>query len=65
VLLEVGIAEDGSVQDVKVLRALPDGLTERAVAAVKTWRFKPFLDRDGKPVSVRFDVEVNFKLLHK
>ena len=61
VLLEIVIKSDGSVGDVKVLRGLGSGLDERAVTAVRNWRFAP-ARRLGAPVDVIVEVEVEFSL---
>jgi protein TonB len=61
VLLEVVIKSDGSVGDVKVLRGLGYGLDERAMSAVRNWRFAP-ARRLGSPVDVIVEVEVEFSL---
>jgi len=61
VVLEIVIKSDGSVGDVKVLRGLGFGLDERAVAAVRNWRFAP-ARRLGSPVDVIVEVEVEFSL---
>jgi len=47
-----------------VVRSLGLGLDERAVDAVRTWKFRPAY-RDGKPVTVTATatIEVNFRLL--
>jgi len=37
------------------------GLDEKAVEAVRSWRFDP-ATKDGKPVAVQIDVEVAFRL---
>jgi TonB family protein len=37
------------------------GLDERAMDAVKTWKFEPGR-REGMVVAVQVDVEVNFRL---
>jgi len=45
-----------------VVRPLGMGLDEKAVEAVGKWRFKPG-QKDGHPVPVMANVEVNFRLL--
>ena len=37
------------------------GLDEKAVAAVKQYRFKPAME-NGKPVTVEMNVEVTFQI---
>jgi len=61
VILELVIAEDGSVENVRVLRKLPLGLTESAVAAVRRWRFEPSA-LNGHPIRVRYRLTVHFQL---
>jgi protein TonB len=61
VILEIVIRSDGSVGDVKVLRGLGHGLDDRAVAAVRNWKFSP-ARRLGTPVDVIVEVEVEFSL---
>jgi protein TonB len=60
VILEATIAKDGSVKDVRVLKAIAL-LTEAAVDAVKQWRYTPTL-LNGQPVEVLMTVTVNFNL---
>ncbi len=62
VLLQIVIDESGHTRDVKVLRPLGLGLDEKAVEAVLKWRFRPSM-KDGHPVPVQANVEVNFRLL--
>lgn len=62
VLLSVEIDESGRVRGVRVTRPVGLGLEEKAIAAVRQWRFKPAL-KDGKPVATPASVEVNFRLL--
>ncbi len=62
VMLSIIIDENGKTRDVKVIRALGLGLDEKAIEAVLKWRFKPSL-KDGRPVPVTANVEVNFRLL--
>jgi TonB family C-terminal domain len=60
----VGLIVDaqGNPQNVHVVRALGMGLDEKAMEAVRKYKFKPAM-RDGKtPVPVMVQVEVNFRL---
>ena len=55
------VGPDGRPRDVRVARTLGLGLDEKAIEAVKNWRFEPAY-KDGKPVSVPINVEVSFRL---
>ncbi len=61
VILWAVVGPDGRVKDIRVQRSLGLGLDERAVAALRTWRFDP-ARKDGVPVAVQINVEVNFHL---
>lgn len=61
VVLEIVVTRDGGVGDVKVLQGLGAGLDQRAIAAVRQWRFAPALRR-GQPVDVIVQVAVEFTL---
>ena len=61
VVLEIVVRYDGSVGDVRVVRQLGAGLDERAVQAVRQWRFAP-ATRQGAPVDVVVEVAVEFRL---
>jgi periplasmic protein TonB len=61
VVLEIVVRRDGSVGDVKILQGLAGGLNDRAVQAVRQWRFAP-AQRLGSPVDVIVEVAVEFKL---
>jgi TonB family protein len=61
VVLEIVVRRDGSVGDVRVIQRLGQGLDERAVAAVRQWRFTP-ARRLGAPVDVLVEVAVEFRL---
>lgn len=62
VLLAIVILPDGSTSNIRVIRPLGLGLDEKAIEAVKKWRFRPSL-KDGQAVAVSANVEVNFRLL--
>jgi periplasmic protein TonB len=61
VLLEIVVRRDGTVGDIRILRRLDLGLDQRAVQAVRQWRFAPATLR-GTPVDVVVEVGVQFKL---
>jgi protein TonB len=61
VVLEIVVRADGSVGDVHLLQRLGAGLDQRAVEAVRQWRFSPSR-RFGTPVDVLVEVAVEFKL---
>jgi TonB family protein len=62
VLLAIVVDETGKTANVRVIRPLGMGLDEKAIEAVMKWRFRPGY-KDGKPVPVMANVEVNFRLL--
>ncbi|HWR14454.1 MAG TPA: energy transducer TonB [Terriglobales bacterium] len=61
VVLWVVIGPDGRPRDIRVQRSLGLGLDEKAMEAVRTWKFDP-ARKDGQPVAVQINVEVNFRL---
>lgn len=63
VLLRVIITPDGRAINISVAKGLGLGLDEKAIEAVRTWRFRPATGPGGKPVAVETFVEVVFRLL--
>ncbi len=61
VLLEIVINRDGTVADVSIRRGLGAGLDQRAIEAVRQWKFAP-ARRLGQPVDVIVEVAVEFML---
>jgi protein TonB len=61
VLLEIVVDRDGTVSEVSVRRGLGAGLDERAIEAVRQWKFAP-ARRLGEPVDVIVEVVVEFIL---
>jgi TonB family protein len=61
VLLSVVIGADGRAHNVYVARSLGMGLDQKAIEAVNKWKFEPAM-KDGQPVPVFVNIEVNFRL---
>jgi protein TonB len=55
------IGTDGLPKDVRVIKSLGMGLDEKAVEAVRQWKFEPAM-KDGQPVALELAVEVDFHL---
>jgi protein TonB len=62
VLLSVIVDSEGMARDIHIVKSLGMGLDQKAMEAVQKWRFKPG-KKDGRPVNVRVQIEVNFRLL--
>jgi periplasmic protein TonB len=60
-LLGLVVGADGVPRNIHVLQSLGMGLDEKAIEAVKTWKFEPGT-KDGHPVAVEIAVEVDFHL---
>ncbi len=56
------ITPDGRAIDIQVLKGVGLGLDQKAVEAVRTWRFRPALGPNGQPAPVRQIIEVTFHL---
>ncbi len=61
VVLWLIVNSQGSPEQIKVQRPLGHGLDQSAVDAVSRWKFVPAM-KDGAPVSVIINVEVNFRM---
>jgi TonB family protein len=62
VMLYVEVDEKGNPRNIRVIRPLGLGLDQKAIEAVEKWKFIPG-KKDGKPVAVQAQIEVNFRLL--
>ncbi len=62
VLLLATVTEQGVAQHIGIISGLEDGLTDQALEAVRTWRFKPSIGKDGKAIATRVPIEVTFRL---
>jgi TonB family protein len=61
VLLQVVVGEDGRARDVRVAQSVGLGLDEKALEAVRQWRFEPGR-LEGRAVAVVVNIQVNFRL---
>ncbi|HXZ11423.1 MAG TPA: energy transducer TonB [Candidatus Sulfotelmatobacter sp.] len=62
VVLMAVITADGRAINITVAKGLGLGLDEKAVEAVRTWRFTPARGPDGRAASVSVPIEVVFRL---
>ena len=60
VVLRAGISEDGDIEDLELVDG-PIELAGSAVAAVRQWKYKPYLLL-GQPVTVDTQIQVNYPL---
>lgn len=62
VYLELHIDEIGNITDITVLKDPGYGMADAAIEALEGVVCEPALDKDGKPVAVRFRYPIRFKL---
>ena len=62
VVLQVTITTDGKAINISVVKGPGLGLEEKAIEAVKGWKFKPAVGPSGKPVATIVPIEVTFRL---
>lgn len=60
-VLEAVVSAEGRTMQTWIVRGLPFGLNQASTDAVRSWRFKP-ATLNGKPVTVKVDIEVSFNL---
>lgn len=61
VILQAIVDALGNVSNVKIVKGLPEGLDQSAVATVQSWRYKP-ATLEGEPVPVYMNITVSFSL---
>jgi len=62
VTLHLTVSPQGTPSGMQVAGALGHGLDEKAIEAVKGWKFEPAL-REGQPIAEEMNVEVAFSLI--
>jgi TonB family protein len=62
VVLQVTITPDGRAINISVVKGPGLGLEEKAIEAVKGWKFKPAVGPNGKVVATIVPIEVTFRL---
>ncbi len=63
VTLQVVVTPDGRAANIRVVKGLGVGLDEKAIEAVRGWRFKPATGPDGRATAVTALIEVTYRLL--
>jgi TonB family protein len=61
VLVSIIVDTQGIPRNLHVVHPIGMGLDQKAIAAVKKYRFKPAM-KDGQPVPVKIGIEVNFRI---
>ncbi|RZU43547.1 protein TonB [Edaphobacter modestus] len=61
VLVNLWVDTNGNPSHVRIIRGVGMGLDEKAIEAVRQYKFKPAME-NGKPVLVELNVEVNFQI---
>jgi TonB family protein len=62
VVLGLIVDERGNPTNLRVISSLGMGLDEKAIEAVRGWKFEPAFGKDGKPVAAKIFAEVAFHL---
>jgi periplasmic protein TonB len=62
VLVEAVVTLDGKLTNLRVLKSPGLGLDDNTIQTLKTWRCKPAMGPNGRPVPVIVPFEVNFRL---
>jgi TonB family protein len=64
VVLSLVVGENGTPQDIKVVRSAGFGLDEMAIRAIESWRFEPGT-KQGAPYAAPTHIEMRFSLADK
>lgn len=61
-IFKVLVSPTGTVDALQPVSVSGNSLDEQAFNDIKTWRFRPATDPDGKPIAIVVPVEVTFRL---
>jgi bla regulator protein blaR1 len=61
VVLDATISKEGAMEDLRVVKSPDKSLSESAMKAVRTWRYRPYL-LNGDPVEVETTINVTYNL---
>jgi TonB family protein len=61
-VFNVLVSPEGRAVRLQPVRLIGEGLDEEAFKIIKTWRFKPAINKEGTPVYVIIPIEVTFRL---
>jgi len=62
VVLQCVVGPDGTPRGMKVERSLGMGLDQKAIEAVKQWKYRPYGDKNDRPIDVETTVTVQFHM---
>jgi TonB family protein len=60
ILVEATVAPEGHLEDFRLFRGAPHGLSQSAISTMNSWGCKPSM-HDGLPIPTRVTFEVNFR----
>lgn len=61
VILKLVVNEEGLPTNIRIIKPLGLGLDEKAIGAVREWRFKP-AEKDGRPIPMEIATQVEFHM---
>ena len=61
VTLQLVVSTEGKAEEIKVLKSLGPGLDQKAIDALRQWKFQPAM-KDGQPVATQIEIDVDFHL---
>ena len=60
VVLEIVVTPEGQPDRIKIIKSTNPDLVDNAVRTVQSWRFKPAIGFDGRPIAVFVPIEITF-----